>query len=96
MTLFMKKKTLMGNIGAAVMVTKRVTACLVILSDSNKTRTAYITNMIMLYIRTQTNMTQKYHVQTHVASMYPVCTSTYMNVNYNILQYYNMYKQAFI
>ena len=43
MTLFMKKKTLMGNIGAAVMVTKRVTACLVILSDSNKTRTAYIT-----------------------------------------------------
>ena len=45
MTLFILKKTLMGNIGATVMVTKRVTACLVILSDSNKTRTAYITNI---------------------------------------------------
>ena len=69
MTLFMKKKTLMGNIGAAVMVTKRVTACLVILSDSNKTRTAYITN-ICAYV--QTNMTKKY--QTHITIMYPVCT----------------------
>ena len=73
MTLFIEKKTLMGNIGATVMVTKRVTACLVILSDSNKTRTAYITNMIMLYIRTNqydTEISCTNSRRVHVSCMY--------------------------